>query len=231
LEISDLGCARGDRMLFEELTVQVNAGALLHVAGSNGSGKTTLLRTLCGLSRPAVGAVQWQGQSIRTLGDEYRRHLVYVGHLDGIQGELTPIENLRAHLCAAAEHEMAGDAADAALERLGVAAYRAFPTKMLSQGQKRRVALARLLTANKRLWILDEPFTALDARSCRLIEELLAQHIAGDGIAVISSHQEFDMPRATCVRIDLDDLRAARPYVLPELATASESVPAGQRPA
>jgi heme exporter protein A len=218
-------------MLFEGLTLRVNAGALLHVAGSNGSGKTTLLRTLCGLSRPAAGEIHWQGHPIRALGDEYRRYLVYVGHLDGIQGELTPLENLRAHMCVSAERETAADASHAALERLGVAAYRAFPTKMLSQGQKRRVALARLLTTDKPLWILDEPFTALDARSCRLIEELLAQHIAGGGIAVISSHQEFDMPSAARTRIDLDDLRALRPYVLPELATAREAVPAGQRPA
>src|SRR5205085_379769 len=96
LDIIDLTCTRGDRPLFSALDRRVLAGELLHVVGANGSGKTTLLRTLCGLSRPAEGEIRWQDQSIRSLGDEYHRELAYVGHLDGVQGELTPVENLSA---------------------------------------------------------------------------------------------------------------------------------------
>lgn len=236
LEIVDLTCVRGDRPLFEGLNQALNAGELLHVAGSNGSGKTTLLRTLCGLSRPAVGDIRWRGRSIRDLGDEYRRDVAYIGHLDGNQGELTPIENLQAYGC------LAGGASSSAappqparvtveeqeaLERMGIAAYRSFPSKILSQGQKRRLALARLLVVQKPLWILDEPFTALDVRSCQLIIELLAAHLAAGGLAVLSSHQSFDMPQGVRRRIDLDVSRPNRFY---SAAAAAESV-TGSTPA
>ncbi|MBI3898219.1 MAG: cytochrome c biogenesis heme-transporting ATPase CcmA [Gammaproteobacteria bacterium] len=206
LDIVDLSCTRGDRPLFSGLGQSVAAGELLHVVGSNGSGKTTLLRTLCGLSQPAAGEVRWRGTSTRALSDTYRQDLTYLGHLDAVQGELTPPENLHALA------RMAGGSGkiDEALERLGLTAHRSFPAKILSQGQKRRLALARLLVLQKPLWILDEPFTALDARSCRLMTELLAEHLASQGIIVLSSHQDFDMPGAVIKRIDLDQLRHAR---------------------
>ena len=213
LEILDLTCVRGDRPLFEGLSQALSAGELLHVAGSNGSGKTTLLRALCGLSRPAGGDIRWGGKSIRSLDDEYRRDVAYVGHQDAHQGELTPIENLCAYRCLAgnetsATHSLppatAPRSEEEALERLGIAAYRSFPSKILSQGQKRRLALARLLVVRKPLWILDEPFTALDTRSCQLITELLAEHLGTGGLVVLSSHQSFDMPSGVRRRVDLD---------------------------
>lgn len=202
LETVDLSCVRGDRPLWVDLIVEVNAGELLHVAGRNGSGKTTLLRALCGLTRPAAGEVRWCGTPISTLGDEYRQNLAYVGHKDGIQGELTPPENLVALACTV-EGIDAG-AANHALTQLGLAAYASFPSKILSQGQKRRLALARLLVARKPLWILDEPYTALDADSCRRVSRLLVEHLTHGGIAVLASHQSFEVPGATVKQIDLD---------------------------
>jgi heme exporter protein A len=238
LEIDELSCARGDRTLFENLSVRIADGQLLYVAGTNGSGKTTLLRTVCGLMRPAFGDIRWNGQSSRALGDEYRSCFSYVGHHDGVQGELTPIENLKAYHCISRNaalsspqpHSRSGSSSanhfDDVLSRLGLASYRSFPAKILSQGQRRRLALARLLVANKPFWILDEPFTALDVRSCRLISELLADHLARGGMAMISSHQDFDIPGATPARVDLDALRTRSSY-LPEMKS-TQPVSTGQ---
>lgn len=231
LEIVDLSCARGDRALFEGLALRVGGGQLLYIAGSNGSGKTTLLRTICGLSRPASGEIRWRGRPLRALGDEYRRDLVYVGHHDGVQGELTLTENLRAHLCLSASDVPADGVVEDALETMGLAAYRSFPAKTLSQGQRRRLGLARLLLADKPLWILDEPFTALDVRSCRLVSELLGKHLAQGGMAIISSHQDFDIPGVTHERVDLDSLRARAPYALAESAPSVPEPAAQQYPA
>jgi len=201
LEVSNLSCARGDRPLFAGLSFALAAGQLLHVVGSNGSGKTTLLRTLCGLSRPAAGEIRWRGAPVARLGDEYRAQLAYVGHQDSVQGELTPAENL--HLtCLAANLDAA--AVDRALTRLGVSAFRGFPRK-LSQGQRRRAALARLCFFSRApLWLLDEPYTALDASSCRIMDALLQEHRASGGIVVLSSHQELSLPSAQIARLDLD---------------------------
>ncbi|HXJ17282.1 MAG TPA: cytochrome c biogenesis heme-transporting ATPase CcmA [Candidatus Polarisedimenticolia bacterium] len=241
LEIDELSCARGDRTLFEGLSARVARGELLYVAGSNGSGKTTLLRTICGLARPASGDIRWDGQSTHVLGDDYRRCLNYVGHHDGVQGELTPIENLRVYVCATrnpANHASAPAREvgagtfeiEATLERLGLAPYRSFPAKILSQGQRRRLALARLLVTEKPLWILDEPFTALDVRSCQLISALLADHLARGGMAMISSHQVFDIPGTKPARVDLDTLRVRSAYLPAELNSVEPLSP-GQRTA
>lgn len=218
LDVIHLGCTRGDRPLFTDLSLSLRPGQLLLVNGSNGSGKTTLLRTLCGLSRPAAGEVRWNGTPIRELGDEYRAQLAHIGHLDGIQGELTPLENLRAYACLANDAER--DNANDALARLGLAAFRDFPAKLLSQGQRRRLALARLLVAARTLWVLDEPFTALDARSCRLLEQLTREHVAQGGLVALSSHQEFALGGIDLVRVDLDAVHAAS---LAALATAESA--------
>ncbi len=161
LEVTKLECRRGDRRLFSNLDFALGAGTLLHVRGRNGSGKTTLLRTLCGLFTPDAGEIHWQGESIRRLGEDYRRDLLYFGHLNGIKGDLTGIENL------AIAATLDGDDVDrpaiwAALGRIGLTGFEDLPTRMLSQGQKKRVALARLILTRSKLWVLDEPFTALD---------------------------------------------------------------------
>lgn len=176
------------------------------MVGSNGSGKTTLLRTLCGLSRPAEGEIRWKDRPVRELGDEYRADLVYVGHLDGVQGELTLTENLRAQACLEGGIEPAAIAA--ALERVELTSRAGLPAKVLSQGQHRRLALARLLLLKRAIWFLDEPFTALDTKSCRIMTRLLEEQLDRGGLVILSSHQDFELAgRAS--RIDLDRVRAA----------------------
>ena len=191
LEVIDLACARGDRNLFEGLNFTLRPGELLHILGANGSGKTTLLRTLCGLTRPAGGAIRWQGSTIRSLGEDYRAELAYVGHANALQGELTPGENLRAAVGLGAT--LNDGEINQALERFNLSALRSFPSKVLSQGQKRRLGLARLALLKRRLWILDEPFAALDTHSIALITDLLAGHLANGGLVALTSHQEFEV--------------------------------------
>jgi len=201
LEVTDLACARGDRNLFEGLSFILRPGELLHILGANGSGKTTLLRTLCGLTRPAHGSIRWQGSAIRELGDDFRAELAYVGHTNALQGELTPAENLRA---AVGLGEPATDRAiERALEQFNLSALRAFPAKVLSQGQKRRLGIARLALLRRKLWILDEPFAALDTHSIALVTELLAGHLAQNGLVVLTSHQEFEIQNLEFLSIRL----------------------------
>lgn len=202
LDVIELECVRGDRPLFRGLSFAVRPGELLHVVGANGSGKTTLLRTLCGLSRPAAGEIRWHNADIRELGDDYRDALAYVGHLNGIQGELTAHENLRAAGCLAGAVSDTG--IDAALARAGLTAYRNFPAKILSQGQKRRLALARLAVIPKPLWILDEPFSALDTHSLGTMTALLSGHLATGGMIIITSHQDLAVEFRTVVSVKLD---------------------------
>jgi heme exporter protein A len=202
LEAVDLECVRGDRSLFSHLSFRLKPGELMHVTGVNGSGKTTLLRTLCGLTHAATGEVRWNGSTIQELGDDYRSQLAYVGHSNGIQGELTAEENLRAAACL-------GTAADTTriqetLERLGLAPYRHFPSKVLSQGQKRRLGLARLSILRKPLWILDEPLSALDVNSVVLMTEILMEHLARDGLIIMTSHQEIGIETKTMLQLQLD---------------------------
>jgi heme exporter protein A len=202
LDVTNLECVRGDRPLFRGLSFAVRPGELLHVAGANGSGKTTLLRTLCGLSRPATGEIRWHNTDIRELGDDYHQQLAYVGHLNGIQGELTARENLRVAACLVGATGPADT--DAVLAQVGLAAYRDFPAKILSQGQKRRLALARLAVARKPLWILDEPFSALDAHSLGAMTALLSDHLATGGMIIITSHQDLAIEFKAVVSVKLD---------------------------
>lgn len=200
LDVTHLACVRGDRPLFSHLSFALRPGELVHVVGANGSGKTTLLRALCGFSRAAAGEIRWNGADIHDLGDDYRGVLAYVGHLNGIQGDLTPRENLRVAAGITGQKATPDDA----LERVGLLAYGDFPSKVLSQGQKRRLALARLLVARKPLWILDEPFSALDARSTDVMNALLSAHLAGGGMIVLTSHQDLAIELRTVLSVRLD---------------------------
>ena len=202
LEVVDLVCVRGTRRLFEDLSFTQAAGELLYVHGPNGSGKTTLLRTLCGLALPEAGEIRWRGQSIRRLGEEYHREMAYVGHLNGVKDELTAFENLRV------AGQLAGINADeaqaeAALQRLELSACAELPGKVLSQGQKRRVALARLLLAARALWIMDEPFNALDTKAVGMIQAILSEHLDNGGMVILTTHQEVEITarRARHIRL------------------------------
>jgi len=202
LEVVELACRRGDRQLFSGLSFDLEPGTLLHVRGRNGSGKTTLLRALCGLLAPDAGEIRWNGENSERLGDDYRADLLYLGHLNGIKSDLTGIENLRVSAT------LDGDEVDeerlrSALEQMGLAGFEDLPTKVLSQGQKKRVALARLLVSEARLWILDEPFTTLDVDAVDLLQMLIAEHVSRVGIVILTTHQEVPLTSGQVRRLHL----------------------------
>lgn len=182
----ELACERGERLLFKQLGFELKQGEALLVRGGNGHGKTSLLRILCGLSAPAAGVVNWRGEAI---GNEaYRREMAYIAHANGIKDELTPLENLR--LAAALNgRRLDENAAASALAQLGLARCLDLPARLLSFGQRRRVALAALLTAGALLWILDEPLTGLDAGGVALVEQMIRAHVAAGGMAIATTHQ------------------------------------------
>ncbi|EGV32786.1 heme exporter protein CcmA [Thiorhodococcus drewsii AZ1] len=202
LEVTKLECRRGDRRLFTDLGFALNAGTLMHVRGRNGSGKTTLLRTLCGLFIPDEGEIRWRGESIRALAEDYRRDLLYFGHTNGIKGELTGLENLAIGATLDGDR-LSEKAIWDALERIGLTGFEDLPTRMLSQGQKKRVALARLILTKAPLWILDEPFTALDVDAVALLQSLIADHVAAGGIAVLTTHQEVPLTSGQIEQLNL----------------------------
>jgi heme exporter protein A len=203
LEALDLECTRGERVLFSGLAVRIEPGTLLRVAGPNGTGKTSLLRLLCGLLQPTHGEIRWRGEGIRSLREEYWRELAYVGHLNGVKDDLTAAENLRASAGIAGLEADEG-ALRGALDAVGLAGFEDSLTRSLSQGQKRRIALARLfLSGGVPLWILDEPFTALDARGVAALGTLLARHLAGGNIVVFTTHQEVPIDAERTETIEL----------------------------
>ena len=193
LTTTELACVRGDRRLFSGLGFTLEAGGRLHVGGENGAGKTSLLRILCGLSPADAGEIRWQGETIGELGDEYRKAVLYLGHHNALKEELTALENLQ--MSAA----LAGVAVDEAtgltlLGRVGLAGREELPVRFLSQGQKRRVALARLLWSPAPLWVLDEPFVALDVAAVSWLARIIGAHVATGGMAILTSHQDVEIP-------------------------------------
>ena len=192
LEVSDLCCVRGDKPLFSHLDFRLAEGELLYLQGRNGTGKTSLLRLLCGLLPPADGEIRWRGTPVSKLGEDYRRELCFRGHHNAIKEELTPLENLlvSAKLVDAAQ---TAERALAALARLGLAGREDLPCRYLSQGQKRRVALARLINDPRALWLLDEPFVALDTAAVELVSGLIGAHVRGGGLAVLTTHQPVEI--------------------------------------
>lgn len=191
LTVTDLACSRGERRLFSGVSFTLKAGEWLHVQGENGAGKTSLLRLLVGLSPADAGTIHWRDEPAPAAG--FHRELLYLGHHAAVKDELTPLENLR---YAAALDGIALDEgiALAALARLGLRGREDLPVRVLSAGQKRRVLLARLLTRPAVLWVLDEAFNALDTGAVRLLGELIGEHLAGGGMAVLTSHQPLPLP-------------------------------------
>jgi heme exporter protein A len=203
LEALDLECTRGDRVLFSGLALRVEPGTLLRVAGANGTGKTSLLRLLCGLLQPTAGEVRWRGEAIRSLKEEYWRHLAYVGHLNAVKDDLTARENLVSS-AAIAGLDPDAEAVRGALEAVGLAGFEDSLARVLSQGQRRRIALARLfLSSAVPLWILDEPFTALDSRGVATLGTLVARHLAAGNPVVLTTHQEVPIEAARVEVLDL----------------------------
>lgn len=193
LEVSRIACVRGNRRLFDDVSFRLGARQALRVAGENGSGKTSLLRIVAGLSPAEGGTVSWKGVvhgSGGAAAEDYRGDLLFLGHANGFKDDLTPVENLR--FAAVLDGSGAGDAAlHEALEAHDLAAAAHLPVRLLSQGQKRRAALCRLaLSRHKPLWILDEPFAALDAGSVARCAAELAAHVARGGLLVFTTHQD-----------------------------------------
>ena len=202
LELANLECTRGDRRLFTGLNFELAAGELLHLTGHNGSGKTTLLRTICGLIIPTDGEVRWQGENVRKLRDDFARELVYIGHKNAIKADLTGTENLRI-ACQLDGLPVGVKQAWDALEKMGLRGHEDLPVRVLSQGQKKRVAMARLLLNKSPLWILDEPFTALDKAAVAFLQTVIQEHVDTGGMVMLTTHQEVALTRGQVKQLGL----------------------------
>jgi len=190
LSCANLACMRGDRLLFKGLNFELNDGELMHVKGVNGSGKTSLLRIVSGLMLAEDGEIRWNSENIRKLREEFQRDLLYIGHLPGIKGDLTALENLRVNM-ALSGHEITEDEAWNALGEIGLKGREDLPARVLSQGQQRRVALARMLVSKAKFWVLDEPFTALDVKAVDMLQHVLTNHVKNNGMIMLTTHQDF----------------------------------------
>ncbi len=207
LEALNIECVRGERQLFSGLSFAVTKGQLVHVSGTNGSGKTSLLRILCGLHAPYSGSVSWKGTPIASVAEEFHRNLCYIGHLSGVKDELTPLENLAISSTLAGTHIDPGHLL-ASLEQFGIAHCADLPARYLSQGQRRRVALARLALAHASpLWVLDEPFNALDTAAVAQLRQLLAEHVREGGMIVLTTHLDVAIEGVDPQHLNLDRQR------------------------
>jgi heme exporter protein A len=192
LEVGNLACSRGDHRLFSGLSFALHPGEIMQVQGANGSGKTSLLRTLCGFIAPDAGEILWRGERVSDLGEAYYAELLYLGHLNAIKDELSALENLQMS-AGLAGYSVTEQQALAALRRMGLQRREHLPVRVLSQGQRRRVALARLLIGDAHLWILDEPLTALDVGAVGLMQELIGEHLSKGGMTIFTTHQPLQV--------------------------------------
>jgi len=202
LEALKLGCVRGDRRLFENLNFALESGGLIEVRGPNGSGKTSLLRIICGLAAPAEGEIRWQEKNIRSLGEEYSGAIAYVAHQNAVKDELSALENLRIST-GLAGNSLSQEETQAILTRVDLSGYQHLPARLLSAGQRRRLALARLLASRATLWILDEVLASLDDAAVELSREFICDHLNQGGMAIIATHQELNLHVGSSQRLDL----------------------------
>lgn len=200
LKAESLSCIRDTNVLFEDLNFEITSGEILVIEGRNGSGKTSLLRILSGIRQQDEGVVYWGDEDIRKLGASYRQDMAYLGHLDGIKHELTTVENLE---LVSIYGKVSDDSIDNALQTIGLLDRAELKALNLSAGQKRRLALARLLLTDCCLWLLDEPLTALDRAGIELFETLVRQHAANGGMVVLSSHHELNLEGSNIKRLSL----------------------------
>jgi heme exporter protein A len=200
LQTRNLSCMRNDRLLFERLDIGLEAGQMLVVEGPNGCGKTSLLRILTGLRLADGGEVLWRGEAIDRLAGDYFEQVNYVGHHDGVKHELSCLENLR---LARAMGVPSQQDLDDVLDQVNLYAYGEIEAGSMSAGQKRRLALARLLATDALLWILDEPFTSLDKASMALFSEVFEQHLQRQGVIVMTSHHDISLPAQSLQRLQM----------------------------
>jgi heme exporter protein A len=192
---------RGDRHVLKAVSLSLRPRELLQVTGPNGTGKTTLLRVACGLLRPEQGSVSWLGRSISSVRAEYQATLAYASHEPALKGDLTALENLR--FAVGLKRRRSAAELRASLERTGVAACADLPARVLSAGQRRRVAMARVLAMGASLWLLDEPFTNLDAAGSDLVSGLLQEHVLGGGLALVVAHHSLTL-ECNVLRLELN---------------------------
>jgi len=204
IELRDFACERDERLLFRALNAVFTAGQVVQILGPNGSGKTTLLRILAGISHDYQGEILWRGQARSKVAWEFANELLYLGHLPGIKKSLTPLENL--HWYAAIQGDVDDTLLLKALAEVNLAGYEDTPCYQLSAGQLRRVALARLGFSRASVWILDEPFTALDKKGVEHLEARLANHAATGGLVLVTSHQDINVPHLQ--QLNLQDFPA-----------------------
>jgi len=201
LAVAKLELWRGDYCVCVGLDAAAAPGQVLHLRGANGAGKTSLIRVLAGLSLPESGELRLWGEPARGRMTAYRAAICYVGHSDGIKRELTPEENLRLSACLVLDPSRRTPAE--ALERVGLAEHAGRPCAEMSAGQRRRTALARLLMSNAPVWLLDEPLVSLDRSGAGLVADLMHEHVAAGGIAVLATHQPVDLTGIDVVEVDL----------------------------
>jgi heme exporter protein A len=201
LTVDQVHVWRGDRHVLRGVSLTLAAGELLHVSGPNGTGKTTLLRVVCGLLPPEKGLVAWLGQSIVAIRSEFQAALAYASHEPALKSDLTALENLR--FAVGLKRRVSDAELWASLDRTGVGRCADLPARVLSAGQRRRVAMARVLAFQAPLWLLDEPFTNLDLKGSDLVSQLLLEHVSQGGLALVVAHQDLRIARDV-KRLELD---------------------------
>ena len=211
LQCKNLTCVREERVLFTNLSFTLNPGEILQVEGSNGVGKTSLFRLLVGLSSPYAGEIDWKQENIIFDRESYYKNMLYIGHKSGIKPELTALENLQFY------HDLYNPSVNydawEVLMLVGLVGYESVPTAQLSAGQQRRVALARMWFSDCTLWILDEPFTAIDKKGVEVIERLLIQHAKNGGMVILTTHQDLSIPTELYKKLILQKPAAGEQYV------------------
>jgi len=195
-----LTCIREERILFESLDLEIKAGEIIQIEGPNGVGKTSLLRILAGLSMPYDGEVRFQETSIASVSDNFHQNLLYLGHLPGVKGEMTAQENLEFNL---AMHGLDSELAEETLQEVNLLGFEDTLASHLSAGQHRRIALAKLWQSNALIWILDEPFTAIDKAGVKKLEQLFIGHAKRGGCVILTTHQDLAIPESLLKKITL----------------------------
>ncbi|OUS25966.1 heme ABC transporter ATP-binding protein CcmA [Thalassotalea sp. 42_200_T64] len=190
LAADKLTCIREDRLLFDQLSFDVSAGDIIQIEGANGTGKTSLLRILAGLSQPYDGEVLYKAENIHHCQEDYNSDLIFLGHLPGIKGEMTSEENLQFYLKL---HGLDHSLAEQTLAEVSLFGFEDALASHLSAGQHRRIALARLWQSNSKIWILDEPFTAIDKAGVEKLEQLFLRHAKNGGAVILTTHQDLSI--------------------------------------